>query len=222
VIPVRRRAVLPTGHWWIAHHQHGRLIVTVSALVPPNSELEHELVRGAVRAWQQHKRKGLILAPAPIAGGAGLAWAARKIFRPQVGAGAGAVAAAAGIALAAVVTLTEPPKPAPHRPPVAAAPPAEPATPGHRTTPQRPAKPTPQGPGQSRPRVSGPVTVAAVSTSRVHVDPARMPVRLPAHVPPVHVTPPKLPDPPVTVTPPVKATGCRLVTLELKVVRVCA
>jgi hypothetical protein len=65
--------------------------------------------------------------------------------------------------------------------------------------------------------------VAAVSTSSVRVDPARLPVRLPVKVPPVHVKPPKLPDPPVTVTPPppVKATNCRLVTLDLKVVRVC-
>jgi hypothetical protein len=75
--------------------------------------------------------------------------------------------------------------------------------------------------------VRQPEVAVAVSTSEVRVDPARLPVRLPVRmpvkVPPVHVTPPKLPDPPVTVTPPpvVKATNCRLVTLDLKVVRVC-
>lgn len=221
MIPVRRRAPLPAGHWWIAHHDHGHLIVTVSALVPPGSDLEQDLVREAVRAWQHNKRKGLVLLPAPITGGAGLGWLVRQIRKPAVA--TGTAVATVGVALA--VTLTELPHQAPYRPPVAAAPPVMPEVPGpgHDTTPRRPVA-APQHPGPVSPQPSQAHAVAAVSTSRVHVDPARLPARLPVRVPPVHWTPPKVPGPPVKVPPPppVKVTDCRLVELHVgKLVRVC-
>jgi hypothetical protein len=222
VIPERRRAVLPPGHWYLVHQSNrGHLVVTVSALVPPGSRLEQEVVREAVRAWRRHQRRGLVLLPAPIAGGAGLGWLARQFRRPTMA--AGATVTAAGMAWGAVTLL---PSHTPHRPPAAEAalaPPTAPA-PRHHTVPHRPAKPAPQRPGPARPQVSQPHAVAAVSTTRVSVHPARLPVRLPVHVPPVHWTPPRLPKPPVKVplvSSPVTATDCRLVRLELKVVRVC-
>lgn len=218
MIPARRRATLPTGHWWIAHRDHGHLIVTVSTLVPPGSRLEHDLVREAVRAWRHQQRKGLILAPAPIAGGAGLGWLARQLRRPTVA--AGTAVAAGGIAFAAAVTLTEPPKPA-HRPPVAAAPPpASPrvSAPPH-VAPSHP--PAPRAPGKTRSR-------QPAAATPVSVDLPRAPVRLPK-VPPVRVRPPVLKPPvpavsvpPVTAPLPVKAAQCRLVEIKVgKLAHVC-
>ena len=215
MIPLRRRAVLPPGHWWIAYRHHGHLVVAVSTLVPPNSRLEHELVREAVRAWRHQQRKGLVLLPAPIAGGAGVGWLVRQFRRPAVA--AGATVAAAGIALAAVVT--EIPKHPPHRPPTAVAPPARstpnPSRPGLRP----PVSPAPRHPQSVRPqaartRPQPTHSVVSVSTGAVRVDPQRLPVRVPVRVPPVHVAPPKVPHPPVVGRPPT-GSQCRLVELQL-------
>jgi hypothetical protein len=217
MIPVRRRAALPAGHWWIAHRDHGHLTVTVSSLVPPGSHLEHELVREAVRAWRHQQRKGLILAPAPIAGGAGLGWLVRQFRRPTVA--AGTAVAAGGIAFAAAVTLTEPPKPA-HRPPVVAAPPSSPrvSAPPH-VAPSHPS--VPHAPGKTRSRRPAAATPVSVGLPRA-------PVPLPK-VPPVRVRPPVLRPPvptvsvpPVPLRPPVKAAQCRLVEIKVgKLARVC-
>jgi hypothetical protein len=218
VIPIRRRAALPPGHWWIAHKRAGFLVVTLSVVVPVGSDREQELVKRAIRAWRHHQRRGLVLLPAPIAGGAGLAWLVRQFRRPTVA--AGAAVTAASVVFGAVTLL---PSHVPNRTPTAAEPPARSTAPApkHTTVPHHPA--APPRPGLARPRASQPHVVAAISTSHVRVDPARLPVRLPVRVSPVHATPPRLPDPPVKLTPPptVTATDCRLLRLELKVVRVC-
>lgn len=220
MIPARRRAVLPPGHWWVAHRRHGRLIVTLSAAVPIDSDLEHKLVCDAVRAWKQHQRRGLMLLPAPIAGGGGLGWLLNQLRRPAVA--AGIAVAAAGIAVAAV-TVVETPGHAPHRPPAAAGPPAaprgsQPPRTAPKPTPSRPSVPK-QAP-KSRPDRPDPgVGVAEPVAARVTAPRVRVrvpPVRV--KVPPVHVTPPPVKTPP----PPVTAASCRLVRVDVgQLVRVC-
>ena len=218
MIPIRRRAVLQPGCWYIASKHHGWLVVTLSAAVPHDSELEHQLVRDARAAWKQQERRGLTLAPVPVAG-AGLGWLLHQARRPVFA--AGTAVAAAGVMLAAV-TIME----VPGHPPAAAAPPASPRA--GQTPPTIPGPLPPSGPRRQTPETPARPAPGTVAAASVRVKPSgkvkvRLPVgrvgaRLPVSgVPPVHVTPP-----PAAQPPPVVAAGCRLVRLQVgRLVRVC-
>jgi hypothetical protein len=222
VIPDRRRAALPAGHWWIVDEHQGHLTVTLSAAVPCDSALEHELVQAATRAWRRHNRPGLILLPIPAVG-AGVAWAARKARQPV--AATGVVVGAAMVAAAAVVALSGPDTRPPQHGPLAVAPPVDPTArlperipkpykpaPQQSTGPDRPGssapRPAPSGP---RPRAGGGVLAAGDGRSSGPGKPR-------SGKPPV----PEPPSAPPPKPPPPTAAGCRLVEVNVgHLVRIC-
>jgi hypothetical protein len=212
-VPVRRRAQLPPGHWWLAFAESSRpgarLVIVISDRVSAGSRLERRLTRQAMRAWYLRRARGL-LAP-PIAAIGGISWLARYAHRPSVAGGmAVTMTGTAAVLAIALSPAATPDRRVPVAPPRQAPPGSSPAQPRH---------PAPSAPDRGAgPLVPVPVSTRALPVRLRHTLHRRITLPSPVTVPPV-VT-----DPPVRVPPVIQpaTSSCRVVLLQAgRLVRIC-